>query len=157
MLKDGTIAPDFNLPDQKGDMYSLAHFRGKWIVLYFYPKDLTPGCTTEACNFRDEFDGFEKLNATVIGISRDSVKKHQKFADKYELQFFLLSDESGSVCEDYGVWQEKSMYGKKYMGILRSTYLINPEGKIAKVYPKVKPKEHATEILSDLNKLNRAR
>lgn len=153
MLKDGTIAPDFSLPNQSGELYSLSQFKGKWIVLYFYPKDLTPGCTTEACSFRDEFDGFEKLNATVIGISKDSTKQHQKFADKYELPFHLLSDEHGSVCEDYDVWKEKSMYGKKYMGINRSTYLINPEGKIVKVYPKVKPKDHTLELLNDLKNL----
>lgn len=153
MLKDGMKAPDFKLPDQSGAIRSLSQFKAKWVVLYFYPKDLTSGCTTEACNFRDEFDGFEKLHAVVLGVSKDSIKQHQKFADKYKLPFYLLSDEHGSVCKDYGVWQEKSMYGKKYMGISRSTYLINPEGIIVKVYLKVKPADHATEILNDLNSM----
>jgi peroxiredoxin Q/BCP len=153
MLNQGVVAPDFTLPDQTGAMHSLSQFKGNWVILYFYPKDLTSGCTTEACNFRDEFEGFEKLNAAIIGVSKDSVKQHKKFSEKYKLPFLLLSDEQGSVCENYGVWQEKSMYGKKYMGITRSTYLINPQGKIEKVYPKVKPKDHAKELLNDLNEL----
>jgi peroxiredoxin Q/BCP len=153
MLNQGGAAPDFSLPDQKNKMVSLSQFRGNWIVLYFYPKDMTPGCTTEACNFRDEFEGFEKLETVIIGISKDSVNKHQRFADKYKLPFILLSDEHGSVCEDYGVWQEKSTFGKKYMGINRSSYLIDPDGKIAKVYIQVKPKDHAIELLNDLKRL----
>jgi peroxiredoxin Q/BCP len=151
MIEPGSVAPDFNLPDQHGHEQKLSDYKGKWIVLYFYPKDLTPGCTTEACNFRDDFSNFEKLDAVVLGVSKDSVKRHQKFSEKYELPFPLLSDEHGSVCENYGVWQEKSLYGKKYMGIARLTYLIDPDGKIAKVYPKVKPKDHAEELLNDLN------
>jgi peroxiredoxin Q/BCP len=153
MLEQGSLAPDFTLPDQSGISYSLSDFRGQWIVLYFYPKDLTPGCTTEACNFRDDFPNFQKLNTTILGISKDSVKRHASFADKYKLPFLLLSDESGEVCEKYDVWKEKSMYGKTFLGIVRSTYLINPEGVITRVYPKVKVKEHAAEVLADLKEL----
>ena len=150
MLEANSQAPDFVLNDQYGKQHCLSDYRGKWIILYFYPKDMTPGCTTEACQFRDEFPSFQEIDAVIFGISRDSVKSHQKFAEKYQLPFLLLSDESGEVLEKYKVWKEKSMYGKTFMGILRSTYLISPEGKIAKVYPKVKVKEHATEILKDL-------
>ena len=153
MIEQGTTAPDFTLPDQSGDDHSLSDFRGQWVILYFYPKDLTPGCTTEACNFRDDFPNFQNLNTTIIGISKDSTKRHAAFAGKYKLPFLLLSDESGDVCERYGVWQEKSLYGKKYMGIVRSTYLIDPQGTITRVYPKVKVKEHATELLNDLQAL----
>jgi peroxiredoxin Q/BCP len=153
MLEQGTAAPDFTLPDQSGDEHSLSDYLGQWVILYFYPKDLTPGCTTEACNFRDDFPNFQNLNTTILGVSKDSVKRHASFAGKYKLPFLLLSDESGNVCEKYGVWQEKSMYGKKYMGIVRSTFLIDPEGTIARVYPKVKVKEHAAELLSDLQSL----
>ena len=153
MLEQGSSAPDFTLPDQSGQNHSLSDFRDQWIIIYFYPKDLTPGCTTEACNFRDDFPNYQKLNTTILGISKDSVKQHAKFAEKYKLPFLLLSDESGEVCEKYGVWQEKSMYGKKYMGIVRSTYLVDPKGTIARVYPKVKVKEHATELLQDLQSL----
>jgi peroxiredoxin Q/BCP len=153
MLEKGTKAPEFSLPDQTGTKHSLADYKGKWVILYFYPKDMTPGCTTEACNFRDEFPAFENFNAVILGISKDSVARHQKFAAKYDLPFTLLSDEHGDVCESYGVWQEKSMYGKTYMGINRSTYIIDPEGKIAHVYPKVKVKEHAAELLAALNEM----
>jgi peroxiredoxin Q/BCP len=154
MLQPGASAPDFTLPDQTGNNHSLKDFKGKWVVLYFYPKDMTPGCTTEACNFRDEFPAFENLNAVILGVSKDSVQGHDKFAQKYELPFTLLSDENGEMIAAYGAWKEKSMYGRTFMGIERSTYLINPQGKIAKVYAKVKVKEHATEILADLNELS---
>jgi len=153
MLEQDSIAPNFTLPDQSGANHSLSDFRGQWVVLYFYPKDLTPGCTTEACNFRDDFPNFQKLNTMILGISKDSVKRHASFAEKYKLPFLLLSDESGDVCEKYDVWKEKSMYGKTFLGIVRSTYLINPEGVISRVYPKVKVKEHAAEILEDLKEL----
>jgi peroxiredoxin Q/BCP len=153
MLEQGSIAPNFTLPDQSGAKHSLSDFRGQWVILYFYPKDLTPGCTTEACNFRDDFPNFQKLNTTILGISKDSVKRHASFADKYKLPFLLLSDESAEVCEKYDVWKKKSMYGKTFLGIMRSTYLINPEGVISRVYPKVKVKEHAAEILEDLKEL----
>jgi len=151
MLKQGSKAPDFFLPDQFGKSHSLSEFQGKWVVLYFYPKDMTPGCTTEACNFRDDFPDFQKLDTIILGISKDSVKRHTTFADKYKLPFILLSDESGEVCEKYDVWKKKSLYGKTFMGIVRSTFIIDPGGKIARVYPKVKVKDHAAELLHDLN------
>jgi peroxiredoxin Q/BCP len=150
MLTEGSAAPDFSLPDQNGKKHRLSSYRGQWVVLYFYPKDMTSGCTTEACNFRDEFPAFGKVNAVILGISKDSIKLHEKFAKKYQLPFPLLSDETNTVCETYGTWKEKSMYGKKYMGIVRSTYLIDPEGKIAKIYSKVNVKEHAAQLLTDL-------
>ena len=147
-------APDFNLPDQHGKLRTLKDFAGKWVVLYFYPKDDTPGCTTEACNFRDEREAIAEFgNAEVIGISRDSVKSHKKFADKYNLNFTLLSDESAETIQAYGAWQEKSMFGKKYMGIQRMTVIIDPDGNIAKTYPKADPKRHAAEIIKDLKDL----
>jgi len=154
MLQTGDIAPDFTLPDQNETKHTLSDYKGKWIVLYFYPKDMTPGCTTEACNFRDDFALFNKEDTVILGVSKDSAARHKKFEKKYKLPFILLSDENGNVCEDYGVWQEKSLYGKKYMGIVRSTFLINPQGKIAKVYDKVKVKEHSAEILDDLKALS---
>ncbi len=153
MLKEGSKAPDFELMDQNGKVHKLSDYRGKWVVLYFYPKDLTPGCTTEACNFRDEFPKFEAADAVVFGVSRDSVARHEKFATKYELPFPLLSDEEGKLCGDFGVWQEKSMYGRKYMGIVRSTFIIDPRGTVAKVYPKVKVKVHTAEVLNDLREM----
>ena len=153
MLKENDKAPQFNVPDQNGNDISLSDFKGKWIILYFYPKDMTPGCTTEACNFRDEYSVFQQKGIVVLGVSKDSVSKHKKFEGKYDLPFPLLSDENSTICEDYGVWQEKSMYGKKFMGITRSTFIINPDGLIAKVYPKVNVKEHVAEILADLENL----
>jgi peroxiredoxin Q/BCP len=146
MLAQGIKAPDFSAKDQNGKDHKLSDYIGRWVVLYFYPKDLTPGCTTEACNFRDDLPEFNKLDAAIIGVSKDSVQKHLKFAKKYDLPFTLISDEKGTICETYGVWQEKSLYGKKYMGINRSTYLIDPKGKIARVFPKVNVKSHAEEI-----------
>lgn len=153
MLQSGSRAPDFSLPDQKGKNHSLSDYKGKWIVLYFYPKDNTPGCTTEACGFRDEYASFQNLNAIIIGISKDSVQSHDKFIQKFNLPFTLLSDKDGEVIESYGAWRLKSMYGKSFMGIVRSTYLINPEGIVAKIYPKVNVKEHAEEIIHDLHTL----
>ena len=153
MLEAGTKAPVFALPDQHGKVHKLSDYKGKWVILYFYPKDMTPGCTVEACNFRDDFPAFGNLDAFILGVSKDSVARHKKFVEKYDLPFTLLSDEEGSVCEAYGVWNKKSMYGKFFMGINRSTFLINPEGKIARVYPKVKVKEHAAELLQALTEL----
>jgi len=150
MLEQGIPAPSFSLTDQKGNVHRLSDYQGQWVVIYFYPKDMTPGCTVEACRFRDDFPDFQKANAVIFGVSKDSTQRHAKFAEKYQLPFILLSDESGEVCEKYDVWKEKSLYGKKYMGIVRSTYLIDPQGNIIKVYPKVKVKEHAAEILNDL-------
>ena len=153
MISVGSNAPTFKLPDQNNRLHDLADYKGKWVVLYFYPKDLTPGCTTEACNFRDTFPEFTGMDAIILGVSKDSISKHAKFAVKYDLPFPLLSDENTTVCEDYGVWQEKSLYGKKYMGINRSTFIIDPDGKIARIYPKVNVKIHAEEIMKDLEEL----
>jgi len=150
MLKENDKAPQFTVPDQNGNNISLRDFKGKWVILYFYPKDMTPGCTTESCNFRDEYSVFQQKDIVVLGVSKDSVARHKKFEGKHDLPFPLLSDENGNICEDFGVWQEKSLYGKKYMGIVRSTFIINPDGIIVKVYPKVKVKEHVAEILADL-------
>jgi peroxiredoxin Q/BCP len=147
-------APAFTLLDQNSTKHSLSDYVGKWVVLYFYPKDDTPGCTTEACNFRDERESIAVLgNCEVIGISKDSVKSHKKFAEKYGLNFTILSDESTDTINAYGAWQEKSMFGKKYMGIQRMTVIIDPASNIAKEYPKVDPKKHAAEIIKDLQKL----
>jgi len=146
MPEIGSTAPDFTLKDQDDNSITLSALKGKWVVLYFYPRDLTPGCTKEACNFQEALPDFKSLNAEIIGVSKDTVKTHRKFADKHNLDFTLVSDEEGIVCEDYGVWQKKSLYGKSYMGIVRSTFIIDPQGKIAKVYPKVSVKEHHTEV-----------
>lgn len=154
MLAQDSTAPNFTLSDQHGMDHTLSDYQGQWVVLYFYPKDMTPGCTTEACNFRDDFPNFQNQKAIILGISKDSVKRHATFAAKYKLQFPLLSDSEGEVCEKYDVWKEKSLYGKTFMGIVRSTFLIDPEGKIAKVYPKVKVKEHVFELLNDLKNLS---
>ena len=152
-LKVGDKAPSFKLKNQDGKVISLADLKGKPIVLYFYPKDDTPGCTKEACNFRDEFPKFGKMKAEIIGVSIDSVESHKKFANKYKLPFSLLSDEKKEVVEKYGVWQEKSMYGKKYMGIVRTTFIIDTEGKINKIFPKVKVEEHNKEVMEALKEL----
>jgi len=153
MLNEGDIAPAFSLPDQNGKVHKLSDYKGKWIILYFYPKDMTPGCTTEACNFRDSYSDFTDQGVTILGVSKDSTKSHTSFIDKYNLPFPLLSDEGDKVVEKYGVWKEKSNYGRTYMGIERTTFLINPQQKIAKIYSKVDVKEHAQQILSDLNNL----
>lgn len=150
MLKIGSKAPAFKLPNQKGEKISLKDFSGKKVVLYFYPKDMTSGCTTEALDFKNNIEEFNKKNAVILGVSADSVDSHCKFADKYELPFNLLSDEKKEVLEKYGVWKEKSMYGKKYMGIERTTFIINEEGKIQEIFPKVKVNGHIKEILEKL-------
>ncbi len=150
-LQAGDKAPEFSLPDQDGKSHSLADYAGQWVLLYFYPKDDTPGCTTEACSLRDNFPAFGKLKAVVLGVSTDAVKKHKKFADKYKLPFTLLADEEKTLVNAYGVWGKKKFMGREYMGTNRMSFLISPEGKIAKIYEKVKPKEHAAEVLSDLN------
>ena len=152
-LKVGDKAPSFKLKNQDEKVISLADQKGKTIVLYFYPKDDTSGCTREACNFRDEFPKFGKMKAEIIGVSADSVVSHKKFAEKYNLPFNLLSDEGKEVIEKYGVWQEKSMYGKKYMGIVRTTFIIDPSGKIHKIFPKVKVEEHNKEVMEALKEL----
>jgi peroxiredoxin Q/BCP len=145
MLQMDQSAPNFNLPDQNGNSHQLSHYLGKWVVLYFYPKDMTPGCTTEACSFRDHNQTLQQQKAVILGISADSVASHQKFAQKHQLPFPILSDDTKTVVKDYGVW--------RHIGIQRSTYLINPAGKIAKIYPKVNPKTHVAEILHDLHEL----
>lgn len=147
-------APNFTLPDQDGKTHSLSDHSGRWVVLYFYPKDDTPGCTAEACAFRDERDAIAEYgNAVVIGISKDSVASHKKFANKHQLNFTLLSDESGETIKAYNAWGQKSMFGKAFMGIIRSTFIIDPSGNIVKEYPKVSPKGHAAQIIKDLNQL----
>lgn len=150
MLKEGNKAPQFTLKDQSGKSVSLKDFLGKQVVLYFYPKDDTPGCTKEACNFRDDFYEIKKENAVILGVSADSEVRHKKFIEKYKLQFALLSDENKKVLEKYGVWQEKSMYGRKYMGIVRSTFIIDEKGKLKKIFPKVKVTNHNIEVLEAL-------
>lgn len=148
LLETGTKAPNFSLLNEKGELISLNDFLGKKIILYFYPKDNTPGCTTQACGFRDSYSDIKAANTIVIGISKDSIKSHNNFITKYELPFLLLSDKDNDVCEKYGVWQLKKNYGKEYMGIVRTTYLINEEGIIEKVFPKVKVEGHIEEVLS---------
>ena len=149
-----TQAPDFSRPDQTGTIRTLKDYKGKWIVLYFYPRDNTSGCTTEACNFRDERDAIAEFgNAEVIGVSKDTVRSHANFAKKNNLNFTLLSDEDHSMTDAYGSWGLKKFMGREFLGIHRDTYLINPEGKIVKEYKGVNPKLHAGEIIADLKKL----
>lgn len=150
MLEVGKAAPKFKLKDQNGKTVSLNDFKGKNVVLYFYPKDNTSGCTKEACSFRDEMPNFKKIKAAVIGVSPDSVESHKKFAEKYDLPFTLLSDERKEVLEKYGVWKEKSMYGRKYMGVERTTVIIDDKGKIKKIFNKVKVTNHEKEVLEAL-------
>jgi len=150
MLEEGKKAPQFTLKDQSGKSVALKNFLGKKVVLYFYPKDDTPGCTKEACNFRDDFKEIKKENAVILGVSADSEARHKKFAEKYKLPFTLLSDENKKVLEKYGVWKEKSMYGRKYMGIVRSTFIIDEKGKLKKIFPKVKVTNHNKEVLESL-------
>ena len=147
-LQIGDKAPDFTMPADGGGEVSLASLKGRPVVLYFYPRDYTPGCTTEACGFRDALPDFSKVDAAIVGVSRDTVAKHDKFKAKYELPFTLGSDESGAVTEAYGVWVEKSMYGRKSMGIERATYLIDGAGVIRGVWRKVKVKGHVDEVLA---------
>ena len=146
-LQQGDPAPDFTLPDQNGDGVSLSHFRGRKVVLYFYPKDDTSGCTAEACGIRDEFPAFEGVGAVVLGVSPDSSESHRKFREKYNLPFTLLADTEHEVAETYGVWVLKQAYGREFMGVQRSTFLIDEEGRIEQVFHKVKPAEHAQELL----------
>lgn len=149
-LKVGDKAPAFELPDQNGVARSLAEYKGKWILLYFYPKDDTPGCTKEACSIRDNFPNFKKLKAVVFGISANSVKSHKKFADKYELPFVILSDEDKKVVKKYNVWGKKKFMGREYMGIFRASFLIDPSGRIARIFEKVDPETHARDVLEEL-------
>ncbi|MEK7602068.1 MAG: thioredoxin-dependent thiol peroxidase [Patescibacteria group bacterium] len=145
-----TKAPDFTLPDQDGKMHTLSALKGSWVLIYFYPKDDTPGCTKQACMLRDAEPDFSKLNAVVLGVSADSIAKHKKFVDKYGLPFPLLADEDKKVVKAYDVWQLKKMMGREYEGIVRTSFLINPKGEIEKIYEKVKPEMHAEMVLADL-------
>lgn len=149
----GTKAPAFTLPDQLGKEHALGDYAGKWVLLYFYPKDSTPGCTIEACTLRDQFKDFKKIGAVVLGVSTDSVASHKKFSDAYELPFTLLADVNKEAVGEYGVWGEKKFMGRTYMGTARTSFLINPEGKIVKIYEKVKPETHAAEVIADLKVL----
>ena len=150
MLEIGTKAPDFTLKNQSGENITLSEYRGRKVVLYFYPKDSTPGCTKEACSFRDNKNNLEDKNIVVLGISKDSEKSHQRFIEKQNLNFTLLSDEEGKVIKEYGAWGEKSLYGKRYMGIIRMTYVIDEDGLIIKAYDKIKVATAAEDILKDL-------
>ena len=152
-LEEGALAPEFSMPTNGGGSVSSAELKGKPFILYFYPKDDTPGCTKEACGFRDALPDFSSVDATVIGVSKDTVAKHDKFVAKYELTFPLASDEDGAVCEAFGTWVEKSMYGKKYMGIERATFLVDADGKIAKIWRKVKVPGHVDAVLEAVKAL----
>lgn len=151
-LAIGSPAPDFTAVSNTGETITLSQFRGQYVVLYFYPKDDTPGCTKEACGFRDALPDFSDANAIVLGVSRDDTASHAKFVKKFDLNFPLLADTEGTITEAYGVWVEKSMYGKKYMGIERTTFLIDKNGKISQVWPKVKVDGHAAEVLQAIGK-----
>ena len=153
MLETGDKAPNFDLPVNGGGTLSLKDLKGKAVVMYFYPKDMTPGCTTEAQDFRDYIKDFQKAGAVVVGVSKDSVKRHDNFVEKQALPFQLISDENGTLCEDFGVWAEKSMYGRKYMGIIRATFIIDAKGVIRHVWPKVKVKGHVEDVLETLKGL----
>ena len=152
MLKEGTKAPDFTLNDRDGKSVNLSNFKGKKVVVYFYPKDNTPGCTKQACTFKEAYDGFKADDIVVIGISKDSSNSHQKFAEKYDLPFILLSDPDLVAIQAYDVWKEKKLYGKTSMGVMRSTYIINEEGIIIKVFEKAKPDTNAYDILEFLGR-----
>lgn len=152
-LTIGDLAPDFSLPDQNSTMHTLLANRGKWVLLYFYPKDNTPGCTKQACTLRDAFPMFGTQNAVVFGISTDSEKSHKKFEEKYALPFTLLADTEKTMVQAYGVWAPKKFMGREFLGTLRTSFLIDPKGVIAKVYEKVKPGLHADEVLADIRAL----
>lgn len=154
-LQPGDKAPDFSMPTNEGNTVSLKEYAGRRLVLYFYPKDDTPGCTKEACSFRDNLPHFETIDAAILGVSKDNVAKHEKFIKKFDLNFPLAADEDGSVCEAYGTWIEKSMYGRKYMGIDRATFLIDEEGKIARIWRKVSVTGHTEDVLKAIKDLDK--
>jgi peroxiredoxin Q/BCP len=156
VVEEGQEAPDFTLPDQDGNEVTLSDLRGQTVVLYFYPKADTPGCTAQACGVRDHRNDYEGTGARVVGVSPDTVTAQRKFADKYHLDFTLLADENHEVADLYGIWGEKKMYGKTYMGVSRATFLIDPEGRVAKVFPKVSPKTHDEVVLEALGELSSA-
>jgi peroxiredoxin Q/BCP len=149
-IQAGITAPDFTLPDETGVERKLSDYRGAPLVLYFYPKDDTPGCTTEACNFRDDYSQYQDAGVNILGVSPDSPKKHAKFKEKYALPFTLLADEAHQVCELYGVWGRKKFMGREYDGVFRTTFLVDAQGQIIKVFEKVKPAEHSAELLAAL-------
>ena len=155
MLKPGNPAPAFTLKNENGENFSLSKAKGKWLVLYFYPKDMTSGCTAEACDFTENIGQFRKKEALVWGVSPDSVDSHRKFVEKKSLEVSLLADEGSRVCQKYGVWQLKKLYGKEYMGVVRTTFLIDPRGKIAHIWPKVKVNGHIGETLKKLSELRK--
>jgi peroxiredoxin Q/BCP len=149
-ISAGIPAPEFDLLDDTGKSRKLSEFRGKNVILYFYPADDTPGCTKEACNFRDDYSAYEKAGVVILGVSPDSVESHVKFKKKFQLQFPLLADDGHKVCDEYGVWGPKKFMGKEYEGVLRTTFLIDPEGAIKQVYENVRPAEHSAQLLADL-------
>ena len=151
MLAENSLAPDFKLLDQNEVEHRLSDYRGKTVVIYFYPKDDTPGCTIEACEFRDDYHVYQKAGVVILGVSPDSPKSHRKFKEKYNLTFTLLSDPTHEMLEAYGVWRKKKMFGREYMGITRSTFLIDADGMIIKVFEKVRPKGHSSEILASMD------
>jgi thioredoxin-dependent peroxiredoxin len=150
-ISSGIIAPEITLPDETGTVRRLSDYRGSPVVLYFYPKDDTPGCTTEACNFRNDYSVYQQAGAVILGVSPDTPKAHMKFKEKYHLPFTLLADQDHMVCDVYGVWGPKKFMGRDYEGVNRTTFLIDPQGKIVKVFEKVKPEGHSQEILAALN------
>jgi peroxiredoxin Q/BCP len=152
-LSEGIQAPDFSLPDDTGQVRKLSEYLGQPVVLYFYPKDDTPGCTTEACNFRDDYSAYQDTGVTILGVSPDTVKKHTQFKEKYSLPFTLLADSDHNVCEQYGVWGRKKFMGKEYDGVFRTTFLIGSNGKVIKIFQDVKPAEHSAEVLQAFKEL----
>jgi peroxiredoxin Q/BCP len=152
VIKASIPAPDFQLPDETGSLHKLSDYRGKYVILYFYPKDDTPGCTTEACGFRDDYTLYQAAGAVVLGVSPDAPKSHIKFKLKYNLPYTLLSDVDHAVCEQYGVWGLKISMGREYMGVLRTTFIIAPDGSIQKVFENVKPDGHSSQILAEIKK-----
>lgn len=153
MIEVGKKAPAFNLKDQDGESHRLSSYAGQVVVLYFYPKDDTSGCTKQACEFRDDLSKFKRSKAVILGVSPQDVKSKAKFAQKHDLNFPILADDGAKVCEKYGVWQEKSMYGRKYMGVVRTTYLIGPDGKVKERWDKVKVADHADEVLKSVKSI----
>ncbi len=152
-LQTGIQAPEFSLPDERGEIHNLSQYIGRWVVVYFYPKDDTPGCTTEACSFRDMNDAYKEQGIVVLGISKDTPAAHGKFIEKYRLPFTLLSDAEKKIIKQYEAWGMKKRFGKEYEGVLRTTYVIDPEGLIKKVYEQVKPEDHAQQIITDIQTL----
>jgi len=152
-IQSGIPAPEFSLPDENGTIRRLSDFRGRVVVLYFYPKDDTPGCTTEACNFRDDYSTYVEADVVILGVSPDQPKSHTRFKEKYSLPFPLLADDGHTVCEQYGVWGPKKLMGRAYEGVLRTTFLIDRNGKIARIFEKVKPSEHSAEVLAAIQSL----